>query len=61
MNVENYINETLKDHKLHITLIDPDEQTPDEAVEIAKQAQKAKTDAILVGGSITIRFNCQST
>lgn len=53
MNVENYINETLKDHKLHITLIDPDEQTPDEAVEIAKQAQKAKTDAILVGGSIT--------
>lgn len=53
MNVENYINETLKDHKLHITLIDPDEQTPQEAAEIAIEAQKAGSDAILVGGSIT--------
>ena len=53
MNVEKYLNETLEDHKLHITLIDPDEQTPEEAVEIAKQAKEANTDAILVGGSIT--------
>lgn len=53
MNIENYLNETLKEHKLHFTLIDPDEQTPQEAVEIAKQAKKANTDAILVGGSIT--------
>ena len=53
MNIENYLNETLKDHKLHFTLIDPDEQTPQEAVEIAKQAKKARSDAILVGGSIT--------
>ena len=34
MNIENYLNETLKEHKLHFTLIDPDEQTPQEAVEI---------------------------
>ncbi|MBE6489009.1 MAG: geranylgeranylglyceryl/heptaprenylglyceryl phosphate synthase [Methanosphaera stadtmanae] len=53
MNVEKYLNDTLKEHKMHITLIDPDEQTPEEAVEIAKQAQKAKSDAILLGGSIT--------
>lgn len=53
MNIENYLNETLKEHKLHFTLIDPDEQTSQEAVEIAKQAKKARSDAILVGGSIT--------
>ena len=53
MNIENYLNETLKEHKLHFTLIDPDEQSPQEAVEIAKQAKKARSDAILVGGSIT--------
>lgn len=53
MNVENYINETLKNHKLHFTLIDPDEQTPEEAVIIAKEAQRANSDGILVGGSIT--------
>lgn len=53
MNVEDYINETLKNHKLHFTLIDPDEQTPEEAVTIVKEAEKAGTDGILVGGSIT--------
>ena len=53
MEVENYINETLNDHKLHFTLIDPDEQTPEEAAVIAQQAQKANSDGILVGGSIT--------
>lgn len=53
MNVEDYINETLKNHKLHFTLIDPDEQTPEEAVTIVKEAEKADTDGILVGGSIT--------
>ncbi|MBE6493091.1 MAG: geranylgeranylglyceryl/heptaprenylglyceryl phosphate synthase [Methanosphaera stadtmanae] len=53
MNVEKYINETLKNHKMHITLIDPDEQTPDEAVIMAQEAKKAGTDALLLGGSIT--------
>ncbi len=61
MNVEEYINETLKDHKLHITLIDPDEQAPQEAVEIAKLAQKAESDAILVGGSITDQEDLNKT
>lgn len=53
MDVEKYINETLNDHKLHFTLIDPDEQSPEEAVLIAKEAQRANSDGILVGGSIT--------
>ena len=53
MDVENYINETLKSHKLHFTLIDPDEQSPDEAAQMARAAQKANSDGILVGGSIT--------
>lgn len=53
MNVEKYLNDTLKEHKMHITLIDPDEQKPEEAVEIARQAKEAKSDAILLGGSIT--------
>lgn len=53
MNVENYINETLKDHKMHFTLIDPDEQSPEEAAKMAQAAEKANSDGILVGGSIT--------
>ncbi len=53
MNVENYINETLKDHKMHFTLIDPDEQSPKEAAKMAQAAEKANSDGILVGGSIT--------
>jgi len=53
MNVEEYLTDTLKNHKIHMTLIDPDEQTPQEAVEMASEAQKAGTDAIMLGGSIT--------
>ena len=53
MNVENYIKETLENHKLHFTLIDPDEQSPEEAASMAKAAQEANSDGILVGGSIT--------
>ncbi|MCD7781531.1 MAG: geranylgeranylglyceryl/heptaprenylglyceryl phosphate synthase [Methanosphaera sp.] len=53
MQVEKYLNDILKDHKLHFTLIDPDEQTPQEAVDVAQMVKKANSDAILVGGSIT--------
>ena len=53
MNVENYLKDTLENHKIHMTLIDPDEQTPEEAVQMAVDAQKAGTDAIMLGGSIT--------
>ncbi|MDO5825635.1 MAG: geranylgeranylglyceryl/heptaprenylglyceryl phosphate synthase [Methanosphaera sp. rholeuAM130] len=53
MNVEKYLNDTLKNHKIHMTLIDPDEQSPEEAVQMAVDAQKAQSDAIMLGGSIT--------
>lgn len=53
MNVENYIKQTLKDHKIHLTLLDPEEQKPEEAVLIAKQAVLGGTDGIMLGGSTT--------
>jgi phosphoglycerol geranylgeranyltransferase len=53
MNVENYIRESLKDHKIHLTLLDPEEQSPEEAVSIAKEAVSGGTDGIMLGGSTT--------
>jgi phosphoglycerol geranylgeranyltransferase len=54
--VEKQIKEILKDHKLHLTLIDPDEQSLESAVKIAKAAIKGGTDGIMLGGS-TVDFN----
>jgi phosphoglycerol geranylgeranyltransferase len=51
MNVENYIRKSLKDHKIHLTLLDPEEQTPEEAVKIANAAVSGGTDGIMLGGS----------
>lgn len=53
MNVETYLKESLKDHKLHLTLLDPEEQTPEKAVEIVKEAISGGTDGIMLGGSTT--------
>jgi len=53
MNVEDYLKESLKTHKLHMTLLDPEEQSPEKAVEIAKEAVAGGTDAIMLGGSTT--------
>ncbi len=53
MNVENYIRTTLEDHKLHLTLLDPEEQSPEEAVRIAKEAITGGSDGIMLGGSTT--------
>ncbi|HPY71846.1 MAG TPA: geranylgeranylglyceryl/heptaprenylglyceryl phosphate synthase [Methanothrix sp.] len=36
----------------HLTLIDPDSQSPEAAGEMAKAAAKGGTDAIMVGGSV---------
>ncbi|VVB51435.1 Geranylgeranylglyceryl phosphate synthase [uncultured archaeon] len=38
---------------LHFTLIDPDKQPPTEAGKLAKAAQDAGSDAIMIGGSTT--------
>ena len=50
-DVENYIRDILKTRKIHFTLIDPDEQTPEEALEIATQAIEGGSDGIMIGGS----------
>jgi phosphoglycerol geranylgeranyltransferase len=50
-DVENYIRDILKTRKIHFTLIDPDEQTPEQALEIATQAIEGGTDGIMIGGS----------
>ncbi len=49
MNVENYIRKSLKNHKLHLTLLDPEEQTPEMAVSIAKEAVMGGSDGIMLG------------
>lgn len=53
MKVENYIKNTLKNHKIHLTLLDPEEQSPEDAVRIAKEAIAGSTDGIMLGGSTT--------
>ncbi|MCI4372016.1 MAG: geranylgeranylglyceryl/heptaprenylglyceryl phosphate synthase, partial [Thermoplasmata archaeon] len=37
--------------RLHMTLLDPDKQTAEEAAKLASEAAEAGTDAIMVGGS----------
>ncbi|MBU4536147.1 MAG: geranylgeranylglyceryl/heptaprenylglyceryl phosphate synthase [Euryarchaeota archaeon] len=51
MKVEAYFKDILKDRKVHLTLLDPEEQSPQEAVEIAQAAIAGGTDAIMLGGS----------
>ncbi len=46
-----YIQKKRKKRALHFTLIDPDKQSIEKAVELAKRAEAAGTDAIMVGGS----------
>ena len=49
--VEEHIKGILKNRKIHFTLIDPDEQTPQEALNIAEEAILGGTDGIMIGGS----------
>ena len=51
MHVLENIYSAFGKRKLHFTLIDPDKQDPESASRIASAAQKAGTDAIMVGGS----------
>ncbi len=53
MKVETLLDEIIqKDGAAHLTLIDPDSQTPEEAAKIAAGAAAGGTDAIMVGGSL---------
>ncbi len=61
MKVEEYFKDTLKDHKIHLTLLDPEEQSPEEAVKIAKEAVSGGTDGIMLGGSTTQSSDLDAT
>ena len=54
MKVKQYIIDTLEKHRLHMTLIDPAKQAPAASGQIARAANKAGSDAIMVGGSTGI-------
>jgi len=51
MSVLETILEKLRTKKLHMTLLDPDEQTSEKAADIAEVAVSIGTDAIMLGGS----------
>lgn len=57
MKVEDYFHDILGERKIHLTLIDPEEQTPEEAVEIAEAAIRGGTDGIMLGGQPPIPVN----
>lgn len=53
MVVEERLNQIVeKEGAVHLTLIDPDSQLPEEAGKIAHEASLGGTDAIMVGGSM---------
>lgn len=50
--VERYLLERIQgDGAIHMTLLDPERVSPEEAAAIAKEAEEAGTSAIMVGGS----------
>lgn len=52
--VEGYLRDTVeRDGAAHLTLIDPENQSPHRAEEIARAAASAGTDAFMVGGSMS--------
>lgn len=51
MSVTKDILEKLGNKKLHFSLLDPEDQTPEEAGKLAKLAEEAGSSAMMVGGS----------
>jgi len=50
--IERYLLDKIKaDGSIHMTLIDPENVTPDEAAQVAETSKKCGTAAIMVGGS----------
>jgi len=54
MNVRKNLYEKIAKGTLHMALIDPDKQSPEEAAAIAKRLAEAGTDAIMIGGSTDV-------
>ncbi len=51
MKVMDFIEKTLKNNKMHMTLLDPDKQEPEKAAALAEKAVEYGSDAIMIGGS----------
>ncbi|MFO8109397.1 MAG: geranylgeranylglyceryl/heptaprenylglyceryl phosphate synthase [Thermoplasmata archaeon] len=56
MNVEDYIMKRLESEKIHMGLIDPEEQNPEVALEIALILEEVGSDAIMIGGSTGVEI-----
>jgi phosphoglycerol geranylgeranyltransferase len=54
MKVLENLRETLREEKVHMTLLDPDKQPPKVTASLAVHACKVGTDAIMIGGSTGI-------
>lgn len=54
MTVKDYIMEKIKSGPMHMTLLDPDKQSPEDAAKIAVRCKNAGTDAFMIGGSTGI-------
>ncbi|HIH61681.1 MAG TPA: geranylgeranylglyceryl/heptaprenylglyceryl phosphate synthase [Methanobacteriales archaeon] len=61
MKVEDYFNNILRERKMHLTLIDPEEQTSQEALKMATMAIDGGSDGIMLGGSTTNGIELEST
>lgn len=56
MKVWKYLEDRLNEpKKLHFTLIDPAEQSPELAGKLAQLAERARTDVVLIGGSYSVK------
>lgn len=51
MDVKSYIYKKLEKEKLHFSLFDPENFTPEKAAELAKKVESFGTAAIMIGGS----------
>ncbi|HKM13649.1 MAG TPA: geranylgeranylglyceryl/heptaprenylglyceryl phosphate synthase [Candidatus Methanomethylophilaceae archaeon] len=51
MNVKKYLLDKIENGTIHMALIDPDKQSPEEAGKLAAIAKDAGTDIIMIGGS----------
>ncbi|MFQ5887228.1 MAG: geranylgeranylglyceryl/heptaprenylglyceryl phosphate synthase, partial [Candidatus Hydrothermarchaeales archaeon] len=54
MSVFEYLKERTSNGTIHLTLLDPEKQTPEEAGDIALSASRGGTSGIMVGGSTDI-------
>lgn len=54
MGVKEYLLSKMENGTIHMALIDPDKQSPEEAAKIALRLKEAGTDAIMIGGSTDV-------